>query len=194
MRALKPFAVLMFVAGLGLAVWGLWIPAKAGLAQILLEQAWSANQDGAEDAKPWPWAETTPVAKLRWHGTEQIVLKGVHGGVLAFAPGWTPASAVPGAFGHTVISAHRDTHFSGLNELAVGDAIVLETPDGYQTIYRVTGTVVAAKDRLHFALEPGVRALSLVTCWPLDGVTPNPDDRYIVSAVAERRVASSDSI
>ena len=41
-----------------------WIPAKARLAQSLLEQAWSRTIQGESDARPWPWADTTPVGVL----------------------------------------------------------------------------------------------------------------------------------
>ena len=37
---------------------GFWLPAKAELAQQLLNRAWQRTADGDALAKPWPWADT----------------------------------------------------------------------------------------------------------------------------------------
>ena len=44
-----------------------WIHAKAMLAQVLLERSWQARLAGGDAgaAKPWPWADTAPVARLQ---------------------------------------------------------------------------------------------------------------------------------
>ena len=41
-----------------------YIPAKAWLAQDLMQRAWQRARHGNELAKPWPWADTFPVARL----------------------------------------------------------------------------------------------------------------------------------
>ncbi|MGB8276306.1 MAG: class GN sortase, partial [Alphaproteobacteria bacterium] len=52
---------LVFVLVL-LAAWqggeGLYIHAKAWLAQALLEEAWAKARNGAVAPRPWPWADT----------------------------------------------------------------------------------------------------------------------------------------
>lgn len=61
------------LVGLVLVAQGLWIPAKAVLAQVLLQYAWTQTVDaggpnGTDPAaihRPWPWADTWPVARLR---------------------------------------------------------------------------------------------------------------------------------
>ena len=72
---------------------GAWIHAKAWLAQLLLQRAWERTLRGEAAAKPWPWADTWPVARLRVpaHGVDLIVLSGVSGRTLAFGPGHAPA-------------------------------------------------------------------------------------------------------
>ena len=47
---------------------GAWIHAKAQLAQYLLQRAWERTLRGEPAAKPWPWADTWPVARLRGAG------------------------------------------------------------------------------------------------------------------------------
>lgn len=46
------------IAGLSLVGQGLYIKAKAGVAQVLLEQAWVRLAAGEIAPKAWPWADT----------------------------------------------------------------------------------------------------------------------------------------
>lgn len=68
---------------------GAWIQAKAVLAQVLIAQAWSRTLNGEAKVKPWPWADTWPVAKLAVPrlGLEYYVLEGADGSAIAFGPG-----------------------------------------------------------------------------------------------------------
>jgi sortase A len=131
-----------------LAVWetghGVWIHAKAHLAQYLLQRAWSRTLAGEQNVKPWPWADTWPVARLRVpaHGVDLIVLDGVSGRTLAFAPGHATGGPAPGAPGTAVISGHRDTHFRFLAALQPGDEILVETPGRPLARFRVVDTAV----------------------------------------------------
>lgn len=106
---------------------GAYIPAKAWLAQELMQRAWLRGSGGAERPAPWPWADTWPVARLtaRSGEIELIVLAGGSARTLAFGPGHLSASAAPGATGNTVIAGHRDTHFSFLRDVEIGESLVL---------------------------------------------------------------------
>jgi len=56
-----------------------YIPAKAMLAQQLLQQAWADTlRSHGKINRPWPWADTWPVARLIVPGRhiDQIVLEG----------------------------------------------------------------------------------------------------------------------
>ena len=123
----RQLLVLLLVLGGGqqLAAAGL-IKAKAWLAPILIERAWetSLNRSGSP-VKPWPWADTWPVARLRApaQGVERLVLAGDSGNALAFGPGHTNASAQLGTAGLAVIGGHRDTHFAFLRHLPAGRAV-----------------------------------------------------------------------
>jgi sortase A len=105
---------------LGLGFWqlgqGACIPAKAWVAQELMQRAWRRAERGESRPVPWPWADTWPVARLSAKGgeIELIVLAGGSGRTLAFGPGHLSASALPGEFGNSVIAGHRDTHFQFL--------------------------------------------------------------------------------
>ena len=75
---------------------------KAELAQyLLLEKAWTRTLQGENQVKPWPWADTWPVARLQLpkYGIDLIVLSGASGRTLAFGPGHVSTSAQPGTKG-----------------------------------------------------------------------------------------------
>jgi sortase A len=119
------------LAALALGGHAAWLPAKAVLAQQLLDQAWDASLADGAPHRPWPWADTHPVARLGAPrlGISQVVLAGDAGRPLAFGPGWAEASAAPGTPGTTIISGHRDTHFRWLEHLRDGDWVSLESAD-----------------------------------------------------------------
>ena len=60
---------------------GAYIPAKAWVAQEMMQRAWDRAGEGAQQPAPWPWADTWPVAKLSaiGHDIDLIVLAGGFG-------------------------------------------------------------------------------------------------------------------
>ncbi|MGO1080839.1 hypothetical protein ACTOWL_35275, partial [Inquilinus sp. CA228] len=82
-------ALLLVLAGLVLAGQGLWIHAKAMLAQVLLDRAFAETLATGRAVKPWPWADTWPVARIDLPrlGESAIALAGASGQALAFGPG-----------------------------------------------------------------------------------------------------------
>lgn len=178
-------AVLAF-AGLACFGNGLYIHAKAILAQSLLHSAWTTTKITGKDAKPWPWADTHPVARLLVpaHETDLLLLSGASGRTLAFGPGHLDGSALPGAPGNSVLTAHRDTHFRFLRHVAVGDALVVEGRDGARRHFHVRRTYVADYRALNIPRDAAVPTLTLVTCYPFDAISPGGPMRYVVVAEA----------
>jgi sortase A len=166
---------------------GYWIPAKAALAQHLLERAWREARAGAADVRPWPWADSTPVARLSVPslGLTWIVLSGTSGRNLAFAPALMDGSARPGAAGVSVIAGHRDTHFEALQRLEHNARIVLERTDGVVTSYRVASIDVVDADDTLLRLDGDRPMLALVTCYPFDALAAGGSLRYVVTAARE---------
>lgn len=162
---------------------GGYIYAKAALAQVLLRQAWSATRDGSEQARPWPWADTWPVARLLSprHEVDLIVLEGATGNSTAFAPGHVQGSAAPGAAGNVALAAHRDTHFRFLERVQRGEELLLELPDGSVRRYQVE-TLSVVDERDTRLLETPGNWLTLVTCYPFDAIVPGGPLRYVVQA------------
>ena len=118
-------ATATFTVAACFALHAAWIPIKAEVAQVLLQRAWSKSVDGHAQTRPWPWADTWPVARLTAtsHDVDLIVLAGGSGRTLAFGPGHLGASALPGEIGNMVIAGHRDTHFAFLQEVRRGDRL-----------------------------------------------------------------------
>jgi sortase A len=187
MMSRRCLAALAALCGAALLTQGLWIPAKALLAQQLLERAWSRVRAGEAAVAPWPWADTWPVARLEVPGRDVrvLVLEGATGRTLAFGPGRLAGSAAPGAPGHSVVAGHRDTHFAFLRDLTSGDAIRVERADGSSLLYRVTDLAVVHERDTHVLADTDVPTLSLVTCYPFDAPLPGGPLRFVVRAEAE---------
>ena len=152
---------------------------KAQLAQVLIARSWNTTAE-----HPWPWADTRPVARLVIPDIklDNFVLDGATGAVLAFGPGMTAGSAIPGGSGVTMIAAHRDTHFEALEDISEGDLIRLQNTRKQWHQYRVTGIRIA--DSRSEAVEPLAddSLLMLVTCYPFDALIPGGPLRYVVEA------------
>ena len=184
-------AILALVGGaLWLFATAGWIEVKATLAQHLIASAWAASGAGGEPVKPWPWADTWPVARLRVprHGQDLYVLAGVSGQALAFGPGFELASVPPGHPGVSVIAGHRDTHFAFLRDLEPGTPLTVETPGRPPQAYRVTDRAVIDSAQQSLVLDrDGPSRLLLVTCYPFDSLGATGSLRLVVSAVAVER-------
>lgn len=164
-----------------------YIHAKAAVAQVLLQRSFDHQARTGETMRPWPWADTVPVARLSvpGHAIERIVLEGDNGRALAFGPGWSPASAAPGSHGATIVSGHRDTHFSFLQTLADGDEVQLQTPDGTFARYRIAERFVADSRTQRIAPAADADELWLVTCWPFNATVPGGPLRFVARAVRQ---------
>jgi len=162
---------------------GAYIPAKAWVAQGLMLRAWTRAAGGQANPAPWPWADTWPVARMSAKGGEVdlIVLAGGSGRTLAFGPGHLSASALPGQRGNSVIAGHRDTHFSFLQDLAIGETLRVETSDGREHIYKVVDLDVVDSRRSSIVLDTDESVLSLVTCYPFDATVAGGPMRYVVT-------------
>ena len=189
--------LLIFTLALGLWQVGTVVTfyAKAWLAEQLIERAWQASLKGETKVRPWPWADTWPVAELHVPrlGIQQIILSGDSGRVLAFGPGHTENSMAPGGPGLSIISAHRDTHFIFLKDIQAGDEIILTSPSEHVSYHANEVAIVDQRDfqideaSLNDYQQAGTPSLMLVTCYPFDALRSGGNERYIVFAVGENQ-------
>ncbi|MCW2544214.1 MAG: sortase family protein [Frankiales bacterium] len=105
-----------------------------------------------------------------------VVVEGVGREDLKKGPGHYPGTDLPGALGNMVISGHRTTYgapFNRLDEIRIGDPIVIETRSAFFTYRAIKSFVVAPTavgETNHVPNQPGVvptqRLLTLTTCNP----------------------------
>ena len=187
-RATKATLGVVLAIGMINLAEGVYLPAKAWLAQALLQRAWQRGERAPSidhaALRPWPWADTWPVARLTTDVTddEVFVLSGGSGRTLAFGPGHLEVSALPGDPGNSVIAGHRDTHFAFLEALALGDHLVVDRRDGRRVIFEVTALDIVDSRQAQVRLDYAEPALTLVTCYPFAAVTPGGPLRYVVTA------------
>ena len=162
-----------------------WVPAKAELAQHLLERSWLRTQAGEKDAKPWPWADTRAVAVLEVPrlGIREVVLEGSSGRNLAFGPTLLNTASLEQSTDR-VLSGHRDTHFSFLKNLEQGDLLRLRTSVGTQD-YRVKWLETVDSRDKQLVIDDSMVRLTLLTCYPFDAPTAGGPLRRVVTAVPD---------
>lgn len=182
-------------AMIGLGAWQLgeagYIHLKAKVAQVLVQKAWADTLAGEKQVRPWPWADTWPVARLQIPdlSVDLMVLAGASGRTLAFGPGHLEGTAAPGALGHSIVSGHRDTHFAFLEKIEYGTKIRIQTQDGRWRDYVATERQVIDSRYARLAAGNGEAALTLVTCYPFDSFVPGGPLRYLVSAFEQQESA-----
>jgi sortase A len=159
-----------------------WIYAKGLAAQMLIAAAWGRTERGAADARPWPWADTRPVARLALAGDTLVVLEGSSGRNLAFGPTHDPASVAPGEPGNSVIAGHRDTHFGVLENMQAGDRVRVDRPGGQSLYFAVSDVRVVDSRHTRIALDADAPRLTLVTCYPFRAINPGGPMRFVVTA------------
>ncbi len=185
--------VVLALAGLTAVAEATWIPAKAFLAQRLLDKAWRRTVDAASPTpgegssatgyRPWRSADTWPVARLEIPGPEGrrrslVVLDGASGQSLAFGPGLFHRTARTIA-----IAGHRDTHFGVLRDTAIGDLVHLELAGEPIRTYQIESTSVVDHRETWTLEDPLVgERLTLVTCYPFDTLVPGGPLRFVVRA------------
>ena len=179
----KLFVIALLVCGLWFIGQGSYIHTKAVLAQILLETSWSKTLNGQKKVKPWPWADTWPIARLSApdYGISHIVLAGASGSSLAFGPGHLFGSAGPGENGNIIISGHRDTHFNFLKYLKIRDFLNLQSHIKTES-YRVTDILLIDKTTIDVVPTDINNKLLLITCYPFNAVQAGGPLRYVVIA------------
>ena len=192
MKPLRKINYLLIAICISVGSWlfgqGTYIYAKAELAQYLIHQSWQQTLQTNTPSKPWPWADTWPVARImvpKYH-VDLIVLAGSSGRTLAFGPGHQSSRVFPGNIGNSIISAHRDTHFKFLQYLQPGDEILVQNAQGVIKGFQVTQAQVVNSQHATLSLDNPSPILTLVTCYPFDAIVPGGPLRYVVFAEAAK--------
>jgi len=175
--------ITLWVVGITLLSQGVYMDAKAQLSQWLIASSWENRKDNSPAAKPWYWADTRAIARLEAPRLNKTVyvMQDDSGESLAFGPGHMPASAKPSTEGHVIIAGHRDSHFSFLQDLYVGDLITTGNQHAEVKQYRITEIEIIDSSKQEINLFDNEQ-LTLITCYPFDSVVPGGPLRYLVHA------------
>ncbi len=188
MKALRFIALVILIAGGCLTARALYLRAKAELAGILIRRAWDQSLQTGTPHKPWPWADTYPVARLQIPrlGYDEIVLDGATPRTLAFGPARLFSGADFGEPGNLVLAGHRTSWFRPLESVAKDDRIQIAWFDKrarqHTGTYQVTKIQIVDPKDVSLLAPTDDDALTLITCYPF-GHGPSSPQRFVVRAV-----------
>jgi sortase A len=187
--AIAVVAVALLMIGAWQTGSGAWIYVKAKLAQVLLQRAWASTLIDNQNVKPWPWADTWPIARLIVPslGIDQIVLEGAYGRTLAFGPAHVESAPELGDQSAIILTGHRDTHFRFLERLQRGDGVALQDRRGQWSHFTVQDSQIVDFRTASIHHDGDETQLVLVTCYPFDAIAPGGPLRYVVTAEARAR-------
>ncbi|PFG15353.1 sortase A [Bacillus sp. es.036] len=81
---------------------------------------------------------------------------------------------------HTVLSGHRDTVFTGLQDVKKGDAVFLEY-DGKRYEYAVVNMQIVDESDRTVIVDKEEATLTLTTCYPFNFIGSAPE-RYVIQS------------
>ena len=134
--------------------------------------------------KPWPWADTFPIAELVFQRLAKsiVVLNGGDPTTLAFSAGAVAPFNQPAAIKPFVVAGHRDSHFAFLEDITIKDIISLVDVRGKMQHYQVESIDIVDATIGQFPLVADERSLVLITCYPFKGISNSADERYVITA------------
>lgn len=108
------------------------------------------------------------------------IIEGTEEEQLARGVGHFSQSVLPGLSDNCVLSGHRDTVFSELGKLKIGDKLIVETAAGIFT-YEIRNIRIVDKDDRTVIVPTNHAVLTITTCYPFNFVGSAPK-RYILVA------------
>jgi len=193
-RLAKIAAKALVILGAVLCVHASWLPAKAWLSQQLIQHSWQQslaaqprqNSQGylRNSIKPWPWADTFPIAQLSFQRLREtiVVLNGGDPTTLAFSAGAIAPFNQPSSSNPFVVAGHRDSHFAFLEDILMKDVISMTDQDGKSQLYQVEAIEIVDASSGKLPLLGDDSSLVLITCYPFNGIGDDANERYVITA------------
>jgi len=180
-RALTALMLICLLTGGQRVVSSTYLLGKAEVAKILIAHAWEKTLLSGRNVKPWPWADTHPIARLRVPrlATDMILLENASDRNLAFGGAHVAGTGLPGENLTSAFAGHRDSHFAFLEQLRTGDLIEVETPQRHR--YLVSDIRIINSRHQGIPLTDRNQLL-LTTCYPFDHWQAGGPLRYLVTA------------
>ncbi len=165
-----------------------WLPMKGWLAERLIAYSWHQSISFQHKVKPWPWADTYPIAKISFErlNKQMVVLNGGDPTTLAFSAGAVAPFNQASGTQPFVVAGHRDSHFSFLNEVLMNDIISLADKHGQNQLYQVEAIDIVDASTGELSIWAEDSPLILITCYPFNALGSDSqtqkNERYIITA------------
>jgi sortase A len=181
----------LLITGSLLCLHASWLPAKALLSEQLISYSWHQTINLRQKIKPWPWADTYPIAELSFKrlGKSIVVLNGGDPTTLAFSAGAIAPFNQANSTQPFVVAGHRDSHFSFLDEVFMKDIISLADKHGQSQLYQVEAIDIVDASMGELPVLADDSSLVLITCYPFTNIgntgsftDSNSNERYVITA------------
>tara|TARA_R110000744_G_scaffold84774_8_gene165960 strand:+ start:3823 stop:4485 length:663 start_codon:yes stop_codon:yes gene_type:complete len=210
----KLAALTLIIVGGFLFIHASWLPTKAWLSQQLINHSWQQSMAAQKHLheqqknhaqsnlsvhnldshslqkqiaiKPWPWADTFPIAELVFKrlGKSIVVLNGGDPTTLAFSAGAVAPFNQPNITKPFVVAGHRDSHFAFLENVTMRDIISLTDAQGQAQLFQVESIDIVDASAGQLPLLADAASLVLITCYPFAEIGNDSDERYVITAKA----------
>jgi len=189
------FKALLLVGSL-LCINASWLPTKAWLSQALISYSWQEamtqqNQRQGNKTtntkvaiKPWPWADTFPIAELSFKRLNEdiVVLNGGDPTTLAFSAGAIAPFNQTNSAQPFVVAGHRDSHFAFLEDILMKDVISMTDQHGQSQLYQVEAIDIVDASSGQLPVLANDSSLILITCYPFNAIGNDANERYVITA------------
>jgi sortase A len=186
-RLLRWVEHLFLMGGTAALAWCAFIVTDAYIAQRLARETLESmppatTSSSTLSSAPSELARGTPLAELSIPriGLSVVVLHGSDAHTLRLGLGHIENTPLPGESGNVAIAGHRDTFFRPLQNVQVGDDILLGTREA-RVHYRVSWFRVVNSYEVSVLGPTRDAMLTLVTCYPFWFIGQAPD-RFVVRA------------
>jgi sortase A len=201
------FKALLLIGSL-LCINASWLPTKAWLSQALISYSWQQsmaqqsllaqnhleknhpqeNENQLKNTKvaikPWPWADTFPIAELSFKRLNEdiVVLNGGDPTTLAFSAGAIAPFNQTNSAKAFVVAGHRDSHFAFLEDILMKDVISMTDQHGQSQLYQVEAIDIVDASSGQLPVLANDSSLILITCYPFNAIGNDTNERYIITA------------
>lgn len=173
--------LVFLLTGVILLGYVLWAYSSMYFEQRRLAREWQRQQQEQQQSRQEATPGSTPadagseltllsVPKI---DLESVVVEGTDNRSLRLGPGHLSDTPQPGEAGNSVISGHRDTFFRHLNDLQMGDEVLVRRA-GKTFHYKVTGKRVVEPTDVAVIAPTKDSELTLLTCYPTYYIGPAP--------------------
>lgn len=182
----------LFIAGSLLCIHASWLPVKAWLSQELISYSWQQSVNSRSSLsnnlnvsiKPWPWADTSPIAELSFKRLQKniVILNGGDPTTLAFSAGAIAPFNQTNSAKPFVVAGHRDSHFAFLEDILMKDVISMTDQYGQSQLYQVEAIDIVDAATGQLPVLANDSSLILITCYPFNGIDQDANERYVITA------------